>query len=147
MIAIMLIAGMFAISCGTVAEQPPAGEAAVPTPSATPSRSATPEPAANHAAPVATPTPARVRDGTNVAVVIADSPTLPSCGDETDLLTVAPFAPEAYVSIMPLGLLSPPQHAFPSPHLFFHLTRERTSGFTGPTRKSALLSPTHGFVT
>ena len=58
--------------------------------------------------------------------------TLPECNASTQL-TMAPLEDDAYEVIIPLGLLTTPQHVLPTSHVYYHLVRESTgTGGYGP---------------
>ena len=50
---------------------------------------------------------------------------LPECGESTQL-KMAPLADDAYVAIVPLGLLATPQWVLPSSHVYYHLALDTT---------------------
>ena len=57
---------------------------------------------------------------------------LPNCGEST-LLTVPPLDKDDYQVIVPLGLLSPPQHVLPTSHIYYHLKGENRDEGVSPT--------------
>lgn len=54
--------------------------------------------------------------------LLAGLSSLPECGPST-MLSVPPLDPSAYQVIIPLGLLSTPQHVLPTSHIYYHLNR------------------------
>ena len=57
---------------------------------------------------------------------------LPECGPDT-LLTKAPLADDSYQMIIPLGLLTVPQHVLPTSHVYYHLVSDSAGGQSGGT--------------
>ena len=66
---------------------------------------------------------------------------LPECSSDTQL-TMAPLQDDAYQVIIPLGLLSTPQHVLPTSHVYYHLVRETIeSGGYGPPAVAEVRAP------
>ena len=57
---------------------------------------------------------------------------LPECGPDT-LITKAPLADDSYRMIIPLGLLTVPQHVLPTSHVYYHLVPDSAGGKGGGT--------------
>lgn len=59
------------------------------------------------------------------------------------VFTVSPLKPTDVLSILPLGNLNPPQHTFPTDHIYFALS----TGATAPANAFTVYAPTSGRVT
>ncbi len=67
--------------------------------------------------------------------------TLPECDSSTQL-TMSPLEDDAYAAIIPLGLLSTPQHVLPTSHIYYQLVREPTpSSSYGPPAVAEVRAP------
>ncbi len=56
-----------------------------------------------------------------VCVLLFPSKSLPSCDGEKELFTVSPILFEDLESVVPLGSLNPPDHVFPTDHIYMNV--------------------------
>ena len=66
---------------------------------------------------------------------------LPSCGDKQVLFTHALVEPDDFLSIVPLGLLSPSSHVFPTKHIYFFANWVNSNGPDMGTKQVPVYAP------